>query len=49
MWIMLMSHHVVVLVVNRCLTEHETVEFHMFPADHQGLILSLVPLFLRWS
>ena len=42
-----MFHRAVALVVNRYLTEQETVEFHMYLADPQGLILSLAPLFLK--
>ena len=47
MGLMPMFHRAVALVVNRYLTEQETVEFHMYLADPQGLILSLAPLFLK--
>ena len=49
MGLMPMFHLAFALVVNRYLIEHETVEFHMYLADLQGLILSLAPLFLKRS
>ena len=45
--LMLMSRLTVVLAASRYLTEHETVEFHMYLADHQGLTQSLGLLFLK--
>ena len=47
MGLMPMLHRAVALGVNRYLTEHEIVEFHMYLADHQGQTRSLVLLFLK--